>query len=87
MTAKRCKAVSLSSMVSSLIIEGMRDKVSLSTYKEAMDYKPVLAIHLLIVLVTRHRALIEDARSGRILDLHCRHDGRRHRHDVSHGRL
>src|SRR6266404_5764547 len=64
----------------------MRHEVRLSTYKEAMDYKRVLAVHLLIVLVARPRALVEDARSGRILDLHCRHDGRRHRHDVSHGR-
>ncbi len=63
----------------------MRDNVSLSTYKEAMDYKRVLAIHMFIVLVARPRAVVEDARSGRILDSHCRHDGRRHRHYVSHG--
>src|SRR6266702_2630701 len=86
MTTKRCKAVVLSPMVNALIIDGNHQNVSQSTCEGAMDLKSVLAINKLVILIARHRAFVEDARSGRILDLQHGHDGRHHRHDVSRSR-
>src|SRR6266571_4658148 len=86
MTTKRCKAVVLSPMVNALIVDGNHQNVSQSTCEGAMDLKSVLAINKLVILIARHRAFVEDARSGRILDLQHGHDGRHHRHDVSRSR-
>ena len=87
MTAKSCKATVLSQVVNVLIVDGNHHNVSQSAYTGEMDNKHVLTIHLLVVILTvRHRDFIKHAGTGQALNLQRGHNGRHHRHNVSHGR-